>query len=291
MASDIEEIPQNGQSRMKRKSGKTPLIESLEGINGVNIPKNALRPVIDLLNYVRDSGSNEKAVFLKDVENRVESNTMHESHEDETSHYRGDEFVKDRFEGIRGSLKQNHPNYKARINKAFSIIGSHNAPKLVHQGRDTRFTVELPGRSTIEREKNLENVPVHIRWVEEARCVPGLIPATWMTLSQLDRHQNAIIGCFNQTIPDKWAHLRKEHVQSSKAKREGFAGSPLGKFITEPLKPIPNPSLLFQETPGATDTATLWCQTPSGTKSKDKEQTGARRPRERHLAPNLQTKR
>ena len=89
----------------------------------------------------------------------------------------------------------------------------------------TKFTVEMPGRSTIEREKNLENVPIHIRWVEEARCVPGLIPATWMTLPELESHQEAIIGCFNAAIPEAW----RLHRANAKARRDGHLGSPLGK--------------------------------------------------------------
>ena len=225
MASDIEEIAQGNLSRMKRKSGKLTKIESLESINGVNVPTKALRPVIDLLNYSKDLEAYERTEFLKDIEYRVETETMHQDQEDETSHYRRHKFVKEKFGEIRGSLTKKHTNYATRINKAFGIIGSHNGPKLKHLGMPTKFTVEMPGRSTIEREKNLENVPIHIRWVEEARCVPGLIPATWMTLPELENHQEAIIECFNAVIPEAW----RLHRANAKARRDGHLGSPLGK--------------------------------------------------------------
>ena len=144
---------------------------------------------------------------------------MHYKLEEETRAYPQPELLSSMLEQVRAAYLAGMKDRVTKINKAFSFVTSNNSPKFAQEdGTEPRFTVEYPAKSTIIRENNLSEIPLHIRFVEEHRCAPGLLRNNphWIKLDRLAAHQGEIAELFRSTISDRRAALRaKEEGKDS----------------------------------------------------------------------------
>ena len=190
----------------KEKASKAEKTPHTDNVNGMNLERSTLRPVVAMLNVCKDIRVCDRKRFGKEMFDRISvKDNVHTPDEEELEWLPNKEQVRQTFRDLRESYGYWFDDYKQVIKKAFQVACSYNAPKY----KDTLFTVEYPGKTTIERCVSAEKLPIHIRWIDDIDRYNKDQIRNWYPLDLLVKHLEAILDLFNEKHGQVWDEARK----------------------------------------------------------------------------------